>query len=52
MSPAHPSLFLARAERQEQEDVEFDKWVLAEKCRTCPKPCEWYGQELENQKNE
>jgi hypothetical protein len=43
---------IAEMERQEQEDVEFDKRVLAEKCPTCPKPCEWYKQELENQKNE
>ena len=43
---------MAEMEREEREDVEFDKRVLAEKCPTCPKPCEWYKQELEYQKNE
>jgi hypothetical protein len=42
----------AELEQQEKEDIEFDKRVLAEKCPPCPKPCEWYKQELENQKNE
>jgi hypothetical protein len=42
---------LVEMEKQEQEDIEFDKRVLKEKCPSCPNQCEWYRREKEKREN-